>query len=586
MFRVLQVDPETGVLHINASAVSAHKNAGRLFEVLEDVLRDGTFPVLERMRRLKSSRENAITIEFYLSVLHELRHVYDLLLTPFGFHRIRVAFECYCSIIPAIGLGSFSAFAIPFSSGAEKINRRMLGMDEPTDELGVYFLKLVSYRSKIIAADNSTGFGSDAMLESRAFTLQAELANILFNMKELASRMPYLYRGGCAEWDKKRIESLDKRYRWHWSAVDDLDSSPNPSTSRLLAWITFSSLCGSPSRDTTHQLINDQTFKISDLSQKTLDLTRLPYVRFSKLMLYFKQNGYAKSDDWVVGYKEVNDASEKLFGRTMEQEIEDDISRDRNAVVHIRESVTGADHPDHPVTAFSELIAKREKLLAQLRHSPEIAVSPFQFVLSGDSHRLPRVVFNVPSGTPCANFDLGNCRTILDDRLSFSHRDENGHEAETRCHVAYSFTKSYEPCDHSADSSWDAICESFAPAYKVFLFGRRYRTMCEVEIANPRLLQHLNGFVWDPYYATADDVSESDEWFHFFDIRKARCDFCSNEVGPTCSKLVSGLTIRQNKKFVSDCQSRYSAIFVFHVLVRDWTEWLLCSHCLTTYQFC
>src|SRR5438034_384982 len=94
MFRIIQIDPETLAIHLNAGAISAHIRGVEFFHFMDAVRVKGILaPLLEAC---EAGDLELVTLG--TSYLHELRHFGDILLTPFGFYRIRTAFEFFVNL--------------------------------------------------------------------------------------------------------------------------------------------------------------------------------------------------------------------------------------------------------------------------------------------------------------------------------------------------------------------------------------------------------------------------------------------------------------------------------------------------------
>ena len=92
-------------------------------------------------------------------------------------------------------------------------------------------------------------------------------------------------------------------------------------------------------------------------------------------------------------------------------------------------------------------------------------------------------------------------------------------------------------------------------------------------------------WVWDDFYRTADYIAEASPYFDFYELETAHCDRCSETVDQTNSILVSGLTIRQNKRFVEDYMKEIPWFIWYENLVKDWSVWLLCKNCAAQWNF-
>jgi hypothetical protein len=95
VFRLIQTDPETSAIHINVGAIERHKYSQSLLACLAAVGSGRSHELIRLLFRLPDSREKAFSVAFASMMVHELKHHMDLLLTPYGFHRLRTAFSFY-----------------------------------------------------------------------------------------------------------------------------------------------------------------------------------------------------------------------------------------------------------------------------------------------------------------------------------------------------------------------------------------------------------------------------------------------------------------------------------------------------------
>src|ERR1017187_5177079 len=118
MFRIIQIDPDTLALHLNAGAISAHSRGRDFFRFVDTIRIKG---VMDPLLQACNTGDMAL-VDFGSSYLHELRHFGDLLLTPFGFYRLRTAFEFFVNL-PYLVLFSKEQIPVPLMSGMDPLTR-------------------------------------------------------------------------------------------------------------------------------------------------------------------------------------------------------------------------------------------------------------------------------------------------------------------------------------------------------------------------------------------------------------------------------------------------------------------------------
>jgi hypothetical protein len=177
MFRVIQIDPETLAIQLNAGAISAHSRGVDIFNFVDKARVDG---ILSPLLAANSTGDMDL-LSFGTSYLHELRHFADLLLTPFGFYRIRTAFEFFKNL-PYLVFVSDDKIPVPLMSGMDPITRAAIGLGAGFEKSVAYRLGSTSFsRVRVINAENhydpansSIRYGGDRILEALAYITQFE----------------------------------------------------------------------------------------------------------------------------------------------------------------------------------------------------------------------------------------------------------------------------------------------------------------------------------------------------------------------------------------------------------------------------
>src|SRR5579862_8432676 len=178
MFRLIQIDPETLAIQVNASAIDRHPQGAKLLEFLDQTYLRGPAQALKDI--FESDERDLSILEFSTSYLHELRHFCDLLVTPFGFYRIRTAFEFYVNM-PRI-IWSEEPIPIPLMSGMDPTTRGAISLKGNFENSFWHQLgRTALSRVKLINAENTYDqilgdikVGGDRILEGLAYITQFE----------------------------------------------------------------------------------------------------------------------------------------------------------------------------------------------------------------------------------------------------------------------------------------------------------------------------------------------------------------------------------------------------------------------------
>src|SRR5581483_8969583 len=177
-FRIIQIDPETLAIHVNAGAVATHRDSDSYFHLLDRIYILGVEDAVSEALHVGAGLN---LLEFGASFLHELRHFADLLLTPFGFYRIRTAFEFYINF-PRLLFSDKSKIPVPLMSGMDPITRRVIGLDHQFEGSTAHqMLRTAFSRVRVINIENEyddvvgdAKVGGDRILEGLAYLAQFE----------------------------------------------------------------------------------------------------------------------------------------------------------------------------------------------------------------------------------------------------------------------------------------------------------------------------------------------------------------------------------------------------------------------------
>jgi len=199
---------------------------------------------------------------------------------------------------------------------------------------------------------------------------------------------------------------------------------------------------------------------------------------------------------------------------------------------------------------------------------------------------MPHVIFNFPHGVDIEDYPEPNWHPLIDHCWESEAITPEGRKFPLRDRSTYSLLRNFQKMDGPQLESWSTVYGVFAPTYKKLLYGNKYRSMLELDIVKSPLFDQLQEKVlYDKFYETVDDVSESAEYFHFYDIWTKGCDICNQQVSADSSSYVSAMTIRQNNRLLQQFMAEKDAVSAFTSFVTDWTGWLVCHNCADRYNF-
>jgi hypothetical protein len=595
MFRVIQIDPETLAIQLNAGAISVHSRSVDLFNFVDAARVDGILaPLL-----VANNAGDMDLLSFGTSYLHELRHFADLLLTPFGFYRIRTAFEFFRNL-PYLVFASDGEIPIPLMSGMDPITRTAIGVGPGFEESVAYRLGLTSFsRVRVINAENhydpanlSIRYGGDRILEALAYITQFEF---LFQKCDT----PKTRQQFSSFFNSFEGSEFDLSYRWFTPDCHKLHPSETMPNNTLMMAILFASLCGSipvtvPPSSTLHR--NQPPSR--DVGEK------LPSVRYRDLIDHFKENPRPSIDEPDEAFELVDAACKNLFGLGIADEIEEDLRYSQNfveAYSQTRQEGAGVAAQFNPIPMLAELIEYRKLLVNDFKSDPKSFCTSQGFYEQVAPALRPTFIYHnlygilLPEGVRYSRLP-GQSIGLFDRRMKPPKTSEGPSQSITVAYATWSpllgdngshiegFSTVIEDREQAIGYIANEILASrqgvyglLAPLFRWILYGNKSRNISEAE--NDRWAAALgldeNRFVIDPFYEEAEDISLPDAFLEFFCRAENYCDICGSRVAKDNSYLVSARTMRQNPAVVEFYRAR-GADFEFRFLKLDWSDWLVC----------
>jgi hypothetical protein len=453
-------------------------------------------------------------------------------------------------------------------------------------------------------------YGGDAIMESLAFTFQAEmLQHGAHKSLHLRSIMPYAFVTDDVDESALPVEEgrqRDLRYKWHYLLLNVLSPKPNIATVRILNVILFACLCGSFVKGATPRFapFADYEFKpTSALKVRDVD-DSLPSRRLDALIRwaadYLESRSFTEIS-WEDAWSLVDQAHGAIWGNSIVDEIEKDMEHDRILLAQIAAISKGATSPDAssdaakslPHLAFADLLGIRARIFSAFKVNPVRFVKPLDFTALTDELGCAPLCYISPFGSDkpfVGTVPIITRRVLVPTSMVPEEKagvaDGDPANASAWCvDLVYSSLKMKTP-DGFKDlelhqEAWASTLEVLAPLYKLSLYGLRYRTMLEVDMVDAvnTFRRSSPNIRWDPFYLRPDDVSSSKEYFHFYDLKKAQCDVCSKISTEQETLIVSAATLRRSKKFRDEQKTMHGEYADFMSLGRDWSPWLLCRQC-------
>jgi hypothetical protein len=599
VFRLLQLDPDTLAMNVNVAGVGVSPHSDQLRFILDEVS-VGNFEVVEGfIDSLKADDASyPAAVEFYSSYIHELRHYFDLAVTPYGWYRLRTVFEFY-SLIPGMLAQTEDNLVIPLATNRDAIYREAFGLDPLSHSVTSVFLRSTFGRYETIQKHNETrGYypTGDNILEALAYITQFELVLNKHHSKPVVSRMQNFF----SPMEFPSTNPLDVNYRWFIPFVHQLHSNETLPNNRLMYSILFASLCGSipvtvkPTR--VSELPSGPTPTVDrDISEQ------MPDERFIKLFEHFVELGLPSLQSDAEAFNLVQEACETLFGKSALEEIHDDIAeteKHRNVIAANSESGFLG---QKLISAFDDLIHMRKELMKLVYEEPEEFLSSQGFYSEGLKKLRPSLIYWSPQGIsqevgmPCPSAYRNKWIGLVDRK--YESKPVLGEETLTMIYAFWSplrgenfYDKSISDVNINLELGEldDPILSGRQFLYavhshlgKYLCYGHNAPGMCEVGSEEILSLLHLkrDDDVLDPAFHNVTRVYPATDFARFAERHDLVCDMCNRDIGHTSGDCVSARTMRQSK-LAKELYRSFPEPLCFKLFVTDWSDWFLCEDCM------
>jgi hypothetical protein len=304
-----------------------------------------------------------------------------------------------------------------------------------------------------------------------------------------------------------------------------------------------------------------------------------PGDRFAALGLQLKRDhpeihkmalGTASFDEAL---KLVDQACAKVFGYSIADQIEADVTYFER---QFEEKIAG-NVPDDIETIGRDFLSLRHRLLQTIRDSPEEIVSTERFVLSTADKIEPNYVICSSNGV------------IGDPPSGYNHL--MGYLDKERDPKDYPYLKWWWACSPQKvteatstitlqnPKSWYSCMDFYAPLAKLFMNGRRIRTMLgpELMFAEQRLkAEYAIQTEIFPSFAFPEETFDPEVYYFYYGQDTLKCDFSSTPIHRPAGKVLTPWTLRRwpalAKRVIEQMGGHDVAYYTF---VRDWSPWVV-----------
>lgn len=567
MIAVAQLDPASltlwytpDLLHFGGAAEDAARPAAA-------ALTGAVLEAVEGIERLPPGATRVRAAHLASVVWHEHRHFADLLLTNYGAFRVRQYLQAYANLHQVLGEAARAGTPLfcPITAYADPVEREVYGLPalpvsvEPVarqmakaDEVLGEERHVVPTRFGLLEA------GGDAQLEALAYAFQYGAVGALFDDALSAA----------VQADLPARQQANETYRWaarfalaHGVAAGEARAEGGIALTdfTLMSAILLGSLAvrrwGQPQTD---------------------DPARFPYCHsgyaWSRLEgLVRALNGRGRrpvppADAWQM----VNDASRKLWGQTVLDELRADYTHEAAAVAQVSDNPDGA---AWAARAWAEFHEVRGQLLSVLESTPEVFLNPVPYAFELLPRLRPLTIVAVPHGilgTPPAGY-----------QLVMGYRHETPHpEGEWWWAAAHDAEPEPWAVALRDREVWLQVVEFGAPLAKMLIAGRAHHLALGPELISAEQRLRALG-VELQFHPTSRWPDPAPDLSYLFDLRgtsEARCDWCRRPVVAPTGALVSPWELRKSHERMGLTVAALGGGETGYLrYLRDWSAWVACD---------
>lgn len=559
-----QTDPASLAIWLNASPRANDELNVRICSALDaalahdsGVLRNSVSNTDDATAELLA---NAVT-----AVWHEKRHVLDLLLSNYGAFRRRQFISVQTNL--------FGLLAQARRAGLEQVWFPLTTYSDPTAplrfDLGPTVPALVQQsndirgREALLSQDAWIGkgpygaiaAGGDAQLEAIAFLCEGSAFRHEFGAENWArqygtdpqSRTGRLYGWFAPLFDAFGLGAKSFPYRGAKGLFVD---------ATLVIPVLFAALSG--------RFWGDRSAGVMGM---------MPLPRLHALLQDLATN--TRLDDasdvprvWAI----VNDASKRIWGRTVLEELAVDIERDGAWLEQVAKET---DCSPWLYEQLDTLLRRRTDLFRLLVEEPELVLDAREYHSRLAPRLAPRVVRSWARGY--IGVAPPGWRPLWQRAGSYPQFALcwANHRIASARGDALQLSSSCE--------QWERLARFEAPLSKLALKGRRHRMMLPLELEGVESAVPMRVAI-DPLFYAPEPEHNAAELFHAIGIVEQPCDRCRTIVGAEGATVAPAWWIRSQSSVHTWLNVYCSSDAVDALMLADWSEWILCASCLESLE--
>ena len=397
----LQIDPESFAFHVNAAVLSSGKYPQNCFLLL-DYCNLGKFHSAAKLvEELSDHEAQQNAVDFLSQFVHEYRHHIDLLLSPYGWYRLRSNLELMLNLQYLMVSNKFRKLPIPLSIAANPIDTRFLGLTiDDVGELATLAVPIDSRRD-LINTDNAPidlpdgtciSIGGESVLESLAYYTQRAWIGMKFRKHFEDHVFDRLIR-------PEKGSAIDCKYNWPARVFHTLSSSSRhridqPFIEPFAVGLLLICLNGSVlSRRKRPQQLQDIAAHLSSREVGNL----FPGARLARVL-----GALDHMSTHITNGQELYDTlltiSEEIFGKSYIEELELDVRLNEEFVDEACSNSSAMVHPGirSTIQHYKSLTRHRRELFERLLNNPLEFIVPHLFSPQMEQTWTPDMIYFFP----------------------------------------------------------------------------------------------------------------------------------------------------------------------------------------------
>ncbi|HEX8645187.1 MAG TPA: hypothetical protein VF702_14855 [Allosphingosinicella sp.] len=585
MIPIVQFDPASLAIFAETSTVSIDEEVTRLITA---TISGDRAAVIDNFQLLAGRANNGRALQLTSAFLHEKRHFHDFIATTYGAYRFRQFQEVYANLPAIFRAGrTVGELHLPLEVILDPVRRRVLGIDEPPAELHAIAVALAKRRREIerdrepfSSRLGTFEIGGEAQLEALAFTAQSRFVS---------------HFGGVAAHDSFVDHVFDReQFQAKYGALVNLGVAAGI--------VPIRQLDGLPGRDdgVTHRAHVDGALLecaiFAALQADYLPNERAvpagvvassrPAERFAAIAMHLAQEHKTLCEkidgmNWDDCWEAVDETCAKVFGFRIHEQIARDIEHNEAMLAKFRQ--TG----NEVVIGVSEdFIELRKTMYERLEKTPARVASTEYFALSVGADVDPMVVWASSRG------ELGDAPEGFTRLMAYDTSTEGGQTRPWR-KWWWAATARQPASAGAADAMrfvrphlFYPVIDSYAPAAKLMLNGRKVRTL-----VGPELLFAEQGLAakvgvtlrFFPGFEFPDDeIPEA--MLRFMRMGgDLICDYTSRPIPQGEATVLTPWALRRYPELARYTIEHLGGHDVaYHTFVRDWTPWAVSAEMMET----